>query len=92
MADTGHPGKGPTTNISQVGVIQEIGKKGTTGDEASSSEGGTLAEFQIGGHSEVQGLEQGQPMRLLVVMQLRGPVLARGHRKPPKGVSRDRQF
>lgn len=81
MADIGHPGRGPTSNTSQVGVILEIGKKGTTGDEAGS----TLAEFQIGGHNIVQGLEQGQPVRLLVAMQLRGPVLAQRAQEGTQG-------
>lgn len=61
-------------------------RKGTTGDPvAGPSEEGTLADFQKG-HSTVQGLEQGQEAYLLVEVQLRGLVLARGHRKPPKGV------
>lgn len=63
-----------------------MGRKDTTGDPvAGPSEEGTVADFQEG-HSTVQGLEQGQEARLLVEVQLRGPVLARGHRKPLKGV------
>lgn len=73
--------------------LQEVGRKNKTGNPvAGPSEEGTLADFQRRGTARSQGLEQGQEACLLVEVQLRGPVLARGHRKPPKGVKQGRQF
>lgn len=55
MADLGHTGKRPTANPSQVGVIQEIGNKGSTEDrQAPLKEGRWQSSREGSQHSSAR--------------------------------------